>query len=32
MLGVLAELADLPVLLLAMTGRRALPAGFNVIA
>ena len=31
MLGVLAELADLPVLLLAMTGRRALPAGFNVI-
>jgi len=32
MLGVLAELADLPVLLLAMTGRRALPDGFNVIA
>ena len=31
MLGVLSELADLPVLLLAMTGRRALPAGFNVI-
>ena len=32
MLGVLAELADLPVLLLAITGRRALPDGFNVIA
>ena len=32
MLGVLAELADLPVLLLAMTGRRALPAGFTVVA
>jgi uncharacterized protein (TIGR03083 family) len=31
-LGVLAELADLPVLLLAMTGRQALPTGFNVIA
>jgi uncharacterized protein (TIGR03083 family) len=31
-LGVLAELADLPALLLAMTGRRALPAGFNVLA
>jgi hypothetical protein len=31
-LGVLAELADLPVLLLAMTGREALPTGFNVIA
>ena len=31
-LGVLAELADLPVLLLAMTGRQALPSGFNVIA
>ena len=31
MLGVLAELADLPVLLLAMTGRRALPDGFNVM-
>jgi uncharacterized protein (TIGR03083 family) len=32
MLGVLAELADVPVLLLAMTGRRALPPDFNVMA
>jgi hypothetical protein len=32
MLGVLAELADVPVLLLAMTGRRALPPEFNVMA
>jgi uncharacterized protein (TIGR03083 family) len=31
-LGVLAELTDLPVLLLSMTGRRTLPAGFNVLA
>jgi len=30
-LGTLAELSDVPVLLLAMTGRQALPDGFNVL-
>ncbi|HEY8094268.1 MAG TPA: maleylpyruvate isomerase family mycothiol-dependent enzyme [Acidimicrobiales bacterium] len=31
-LGTLAELSDVPLLLLAMTGRQALPDGFNVLA
>ena len=31
-LGTLAELADVPTLLMAMTGRQPLPDGFNVLA
>ena len=31
-LGTLAELADVPTLLLAMTGRQPLPDGFNILA